>query len=105
MEILFAVLASFGAILVLGCFALCLLSPFCGRNMVTVWHLRGTAPDLEFRVRLCLLLQKMGLFSPKLVIADCGLTSDARKRAEILCRQQPFVDLIMAKDLLTYFEM
>lgn len=105
MEVLLAILASFGAILVFGCLALCLLAPFGGREMVTVWHVQGTASDLEFRVRLCLLLQKMGLFSPKLVIADCGLNLDARKRAEILCRHQPSVDLIMSKDILTYFEM
>ena len=73
--------------------------------MTVVWHVKGTAPDLEYRVRLCLLLQKLGLLSPRLVLADCGLTQDAKRRAELLCRNCPGIDLVLEKDLLTYFEM
>ena len=105
MEILLATLAAFGACTVLTCFALCLLAPFCARGMTVVWHVCGAAPDLEYRVRLCLFLQKLGLLSPSLVLADRGLTQDARRRAELLCRQCPGIDLVLAKDLETYFEM
>ena len=105
MEILLAVLAAFGACAVLTCLALCLLAPFCARGMTTVWRVRGNAADLEYRVRLCVLLQRLGLLSPRMVLADCGLTQDARKRAELLCADLPRIDLVAEKDLLTYFEM
>ena len=105
MELLLAILAAFGAIMVLTSFALWLLAPFCARGMTVVWHVDGTAPDLEYRVRLCLFLQKIGLLSPKLVLVDCGLTQDARRRAELLSKDCFWIDLVMENDLLTYFEM
>lgn len=105
MELLLAVLAAVGACTVLIALALLILAPMSARNMVTIWHVRGAANDLEYRVRLCLFLQKTGLLSSKLVLVDCGLTAEARKRAEILCREQPMTDLVSRCDLDTYFDM
>ena len=105
MEILLAVLAAFGALTVLTCFAMLLLAPVCAKNMTTVWHVRGNAPDLEYRVRLCVFLQRIGLLASRLVLVDCGLNPDARLRAELLCANLPGVDLVAENDLITYFEM
>jgi len=105
MEILLAVFAAVGACTVLAALVLLILAPMTARHMVTIWHVRDETADLEYRVRLCLLLQKMGLLSARLVLVDCGLKADARKRAEILCREQPLVDLVSRCDLDTYFDM
>lgn len=104
METLLAIFAALGGCVVLLCMALCILSPMMGRGIVTVWHLRGSCEDLEFRVRCCVLLQKWGLFTSTLLLVDCGLNAEDRKRAELLACEQPMVDLISECDLHTYFD-
>lgn len=105
MEILLAVLAALGLCVVLCCMIVMLLSPLMGRKMVTVWHLQGDCEDLEFRVRCCVFLQKCGLFTATLLLVDCGLNDHDRRRAELLAKEQPMVDLISECDLHTYFDM
>lgn len=105
MDILLAVLTSLGTCVVLCSGVLMLLSPVMGRKMVTVWHLRDDCEDLEFRVRCCVFLQKCGLFTWKLLLVDCGLNPHDRRRAELLAREQPMVDLVSECDLHTYFDM
>lgn len=104
MDTLLAVLAALGACSVFVALALLILSPMTARNMVTVWQIRGAVPELEYRVRLYLLLQKLGLVSFRLVLVDSGLSPDARKRAELLCRDESMTDLVSACDLSTYFD-
>ena len=104
MDTLLAVLAALGACTVFAALALLIFSPMTARNMVTVWQIRGTVPDLEYRVRLYLLLQKVSIVSSRLLLVDAGLTSDARRRAELLCRETSLVDLISVCDLSTYFD-
>lgn len=105
MEVLLGIFAAMGALVFLWCVALLILSPLCGRGMVTVWHLEGSCEDLEFRVRCCIFLQRSGLFTARLLLVDCGLAPRDRKRAETLAREQPLVDLVHKKDLETYFYM
>ena len=104
MEILLGVFAALGVLVFLGTLAILLLSPLFCRGMVTVWHIGGECDELEYRVRCCVLLQKFGLVSARLVLVDEGLTAPARKRAEVLSRELPGVDLVTYGDLETYFE-
>ena len=105
MEVLLGVFSALGVLVVLWCLALLLLSPLSGRGMIAVWRLQSPGSELEFRVRCCVLLQKCGLCPARLVLVDCGLCPENRKRAEFLAREQPFVDLVGEKDLLTYLDM
>lgn len=104
MEILLGILAALGACVILWCVALLILSPISGRNMFSLWYVSGTCEELEYRVRLCLLLQRIGLFTHRLVLVDCGLLPEARHRAELLLREQPMMDLVRQEDLKTYFD-
>ena len=105
MEVLLGILAAVGTLVFLWCLSLWILSPLSARGMITLWNLQGPCEDLEFRVRCCVFLQRSGLFSSRLLLVDCGLMPEARKRAESLAREEPLVDLISQKDLDTYFDM
>ncbi len=104
MEILLGAFAALGVLVFLGSLTILLLSPLFCRGMVTVWHICGECEELEFRVRCCVLLQKFGLVSARLLLVDAGLTVPARKRAEAFARELPGVDLITYGDLETYFD-
>lgn len=76
----------------------------CTRKTVAILRLSGKAEELEHRVRGCKWLQKWGLFPPTLLLVDCGLSADARHRAECFAKDDPYLHLIAEKDLLTYFD-
>ena len=80
------------------------LFPVDAEGMLTLWRLEGDAPDLEKTVRGLHRLRSAGLLSSTVVMLDCGLSPEARKRAEILARDELWLHLIAEKDLCTYFD-
>ena len=99
-----AVLVCGGVLLFLWCLLGALLLPAVGADAVTLWHLRGREPALEKRVRGWLWLRRSGLLASTLVLVDCGLDGETRRLAELLCRDQPFVDLVSHGDVQAYFD-
>ena len=103
MMTLLAIFTALGLCLVLFLLAAALLAPTVCREISAVWLISGSCPGLEFRVRSIVLLQHLGLSPTKLVLVDCGLNGEARDRAERLAEDSPFADLILRRDLDTYF--
>ena len=93
MEILLCVLAACGLLILLWCVTALLLFPAAGEDMTLVWPIEGDCPELEFRVRAYLWLCRAGLFRARLVLTDCGMTMDARRRAELLAKDHSIVAL------------
>ena len=104
MEILTAFFLAGGIFLVLWCVFGLLLLPAAMENFVTVWHLCGEAPSLEKRVRSLRWLQRTGFFPSCILLVDCGLSFDARKRAELLARNEIGIHLVSQQDFFTYFD-
>lgn len=104
MEIVTAILALWGGLFLLWCAAGFLLCSCREENTVTLLRLFGDVPELERQVRRCRWLRSVGLSAGPVLLLDCGMTGDARKRAELLCRDDAFVHLLAEGDLLTYFD-
>ena len=104
MEIVTAILSCCGGLFLLWCIAGFLLCSRGEENTVTLLRLFGDVPELERQVRRCRWLRSMGLSTGPVLLLDCGLTPDARKRAALLCRDDAFVHLLAEGDLLTYFD-
>ena len=105
MAILTAVMVTGFLLFLLWCLTGLLLYPVSAGGMVTIWRISGRIPDLERRVRYCLWLQRTGLLQSTVLLVDCGLMPEARRRAEILTRNEPKLHLISECDLTTYFEL
>ena len=103
MEILLAILACGGVLLLLMALWGLLLR---GREGETVLLLRltGDAPDLERRVRRAKWLQSMEDGELPVLLLDCGLSPQARRRTEKLALGEMNLHLLAEKDLLTYFD-
>jgi len=104
MEIVTAILALCGGLFLLWCAAGFFLCGTAGEDAVTLLRLHGDAPELEKQLHHCKWLRSMGLCAGSVLLLDCGMTRDARKRAELLCREDAFVHLLAEGDLLTYFD-
>ncbi len=104
MEIVTAILSCGGVLFLLWCLAGFLLYSRAEENTVTLLRLTGDAPELEKQVRWCKWLQNAGISSWPMLLVDCGMKPEARKRAELLAADSTFVHLVAEGDLLTYFD-
>ena len=93
MEILTAILTAGGVLLFLWCVTGLLLFPVCGEDTVLVWHMAAPCPELEYRLRGVLWLLRTGLCGARLVLVDCGLSEEDRRRVIWLTEQEPAVTL------------
>ena len=83
-KMLAAFLTAAGGVLLLWCAAGALLRGRRTAGLEAVYRCRGGAPELEQTVRRFVWLRESGLWDGPLCIVDCGLTHDARRRAETL---------------------
>ena len=104
MELVAAIMICGGALLLFGMLAGWTLYPVNAEGMLTLWRVTGDAPELEKTVRVLLRQRNVGAFSGTVVILDAGLTDEARRRAELLARDELWLHLIAEKDLGTYFD-
>jgi hypothetical protein len=104
MELLAALMLCGGILLFLWALTGATLYPIHAEGMLLLWRVGGDVTELEKTVRGLLRLQKAGFFSATVVLVDCGLTADSRKRAELLTREERWMHLIAEKDLCTYFD-
>ncbi|MDO4845807.1 MAG: hypothetical protein Q3977_04255 [Oscillospiraceae bacterium] len=93
MEFFACVLAACGFATLLWCISALLLFPAASADMMVVWRMEGDCPELEFRARSYLWLCRAGFFDARLVLTDCGMTADARKRAEMLAKDNSRIEL------------
>ena len=103
MEILLAILACCGAFWMLAALWGLLLRGYDGETALLL-RLRGDAPELEKRVRRAKWLQSMEGGELPVLLLDCGLSPQARRRAEKLAQGEMNLHLLAEKDLLTYFD-
>ena len=103
MEILLAILACGGVILLLMALWGLLLRGQDGETLLLL-RLSGDAPDLERRVRRAGWLRSLGFGELQAVLLDCGLSPEARRRAERLAAPETDLHLLAEQDLLTYFD-
>jgi len=92
MMVIFSLLAAAGLVLVVWCLAGRLLLPAHG--VLVCCRVRGDAPELEQTVRSLSWLVESGLLRATLCIADCGLTPEARARAEALAARRRYIEIV-----------
>jgi len=92
MMVLFSVLAAAGLVFVAWCLTGRLLLP--ARGVLVLCRVRGDAPELEQTVRSLTWLVESGLLRATLRIADCGLTPEARARAEALAARRRYIEIV-----------
>ena len=93
-QVVACVLAAAGLMRFLWGLAGAVLLPVAGDNLTMVCRAKGDAPELEQTVRSFAWLRGTGMVELPLQILDCGMTPQARRRAERLARQHPYVQLI-----------
>ena len=94
MELFSCVLMVCGILSLLWCVTALLLFPAADADMTVVWEVWGDCPELEFRIRAYLWLSCVGFFRAKLRLLDCGMTEDARRRAEFLARDHSLIECV-----------
>ncbi len=91
-QVLFSALAAAGLALVVWCLAGRLLLP--AQGVVVCCRARGDAPELEQTMRSLTWLVESGLLRASLRIVDCGLTPEARARAELLAARRRYIEIV-----------
>ncbi len=91
-QVLFSALAAAGLVLVVWCLAGRLLLP--ARGVLVCCRVRGDAPELEQTMRSLSWLVESGLLRATLRIVDCGLTPEARARAEVLSARRRYIEIV-----------
>lgn len=92
-ELLLGFLAAAGLILLIWCAAGAILRGPGASELEAVYRCRGDAPALEQTVRRLVWLAESGLWAGSVRIVDCGLTQDARRRAEKLAARYGYIRL------------
>lgn len=83
-EILIAILAACGVLLLIWCAMGLFLRPIGGRQLLLLYPVRGDAAELEQAARGAAWLQETGLVSAGLTVVDCGLSEEGRQRLRAL---------------------
>ncbi len=104
MEVLTGSVFCLGVLFLFWCTKCVLLRPSFAEEHLTLLRLSGDAPLLEKQVRYLRWMQNSGMQPWPAVLVDCGMTPDARKRAEILATEDLFLHLVAEDDLFTYFD-
>ena len=91
-EVLLVFFAACGVILLAWCLLGLLLEPVFGREMVTLYFVRGNGDGLERRVRAYGWLRDCRREGGRLVLLDCGLTETGLRTAEILCGRHSWLE-------------
>ena len=86
-DVILCVLASCGVAMILWCMTGWALLPQRGRQ-VTILYASGDAMALEQRVRAQRWLRQSGLTGGRIILADCGLTAEARGLADYLAERE-----------------
>ena len=98
MEFLTAILTAGGVLVFLWCVTGLLLFPVCGEDTTLIWRMTAPCPELEYRLRGYLWLLRTGLCGARLMLVDCGLSEEDRRRVELLTREEPMVILADEKN-------
>ena len=64
------------------------------RESRTVWLLSGPEPELERQMRAFAFARGCGLAGGRLLLVDCGMDPGAIRRAQALCAQHAFAELL-----------
>ncbi len=98
-EVLLALLAVVG-LLSIGWLAFgYILSPAGGVESITLIPGKGDGEAMEQSVRGAIWLRGGGLMGGRILIVDCGLTSQGRSVAAALCQREPSVEVVKPGDL------
>lgn len=94
-----------GVLLVGWCLFGLLLEPVFGREMVTLYYVRGDGGEMERRVRAYGWLRDGRLTGGRMVLVDCGLTKPGLERAEFLQERFPWLDYCPRPALEDYLDL
>lgn len=103
--VLLVFLAACGVVLLAWCLFGLLLEPVFGREMVTLYFVRGNGADLERRVRAYGWLRDGRITGGRMVLVDCGLTKNGLDAAELLRERFTWLDYCPAPALMDYLEL
>lgn len=104
-EVLLVFFAVCGVVLLAWCLLGLLLEPVFGREMVTLYFVRGNGDGLERRVRAYGWLRDGRLTGGRLVLVDCGLTKPGLEAAEILRQRYGWLDYCPLPALEDYLDL
>lgn len=104
-EILLIFFAACGLVLLAWCLLGLLLEPVFGREMVTLYFVRGDGASMECRVRAYGWLRDGKLTGGRMVLVDCGLTKPGLEAAEILRQRYSWLDYCPLPALEDYLDL
>lgn len=103
-EVLLVFFAACGVILLAWCLLGLLLEPVFGREMVTLYFVRGNGDGLERRVRAYGWLRDGKITGGRMVMVDCGLTKPGLDTAQLLRDRYSWLDYCPAPALEDYLD-
>lgn len=98
-EILIAILAACGVLLLIWCAMGLFLRPIGGRQLLLLYPVRGDAAELEQAARGAAWLQETGLVSASLTVVDCGLSEEGQQRLRALSARMAHLHCIPEAEL------
>lgn len=104
-SVLMVFFAACGVVLLGWCLLGLLLEPVFGREMVTLYFVRGSGAQLERRVRAYGWLRDGKLTGGRMVLVDCGLNRSGLDAAEILRQKFSWLDYCPAPALIDYLDL
>lgn len=104
-KLLMIFFAACGVLLLGWCLLGLLLEPVFGREMVTLYYVRGNGGEMERRVRAYGWLRDGRLTGGRMVLVDCGLTKPGLERAELLRQRYLWLDYCPRPALEDYLDL
>ena len=98
-EILIAILAVCGVLLILWTVTGLFLKPAGGRSLRMLLAVQGDAQELEHAVRGIAWLRETGLCAGTLTIVDCGLSEAGLRCVRAICARYGFVEYLPEAEL------